>query len=111
MQSLREKAEEIGLDSATTKTLIEKFVELTAEDIRLLKDAVEKGEWVRMREISHHIKGAAVNLNLTEIREIGERIEALEGAPEQSRIAELIEDMEKGLDRVRSLHDSCNAKT
>ncbi|MFP4562180.1 MAG: Hpt domain-containing protein [Spirochaetia bacterium] len=103
IQYLEEKADEIGLGIETTKKLLEKFVDVTRLDLENLKDAAEEGEWARVRQTAHHIKGAAVNFNLTEITEAADRLETISEAPDQSRIAELIEDIEDQYDRLRTL--------
>jgi HPt (histidine-containing phosphotransfer) domain-containing protein len=92
---LEKKAEEIGLDVATTEKLIQKFIEVTREDIRRMKIAAEVDDWSRLREIAHHIKGAAVNLNLTEITEAGEQLENLYEHSLQKGANELIENLER----------------
>lgn len=108
MEYLEEKADEIGLGIETTKKLIEKFVDVTRLDLENLKDAAEEGEWSRVRQMAHHIKGAAVNFNLTGITEAADRLETLSEAPDQSRVAELIEDIEDEYERLRSLVNGFN---
>ena len=110
MITLEEKAGEIGLDIATTEKLLEKFIEVTREDIRMLKDAEEEDDWVRVREIAHHIKGAAVNLNLTEIAEAGEQLESLDEISLRRGAAEVIRNMERSFLQHRNLVDEKNAR-
>jgi HPt (histidine-containing phosphotransfer) domain-containing protein len=110
MITLEEKAGEIGLDIATTEKLLEKFIEVSGEDIRRLKDAEEESDWFRVREIAHHIKGAAVNLNLTEIAEAGEQLESLDEKTLRRRAAEVIRNLERSFLQLRALIDKKNAR-
>ena len=108
---LQDLADEIGLTVEATKRLLEKFLEVTRQDIEELKIAAGEGDFTRMREIAHHIKGAAVNMNLIELKTAAEKIEAAAGSiEEQTKTAELLGDIEKSFARVRALLDTDNGK-
>jgi two-component system sensor histidine kinase/response regulator len=68
-------AEELGLEVEEVHRLVLTFLESTEQDLLMLGQAFSKGDAEKLRDIAHHIKGAAVNLELNEIAEAAKGIE------------------------------------
>ena len=103
MIPVREIADERGLDEEDVYELLEIFVDYTrTEDLAALQEAVDNGNAVVARQKAHSIKGAALNLKLTEIsslaRTLESRCDALEDNPDS--IQRVIVAIARALDEV-----------
>jgi len=67
-------AEELGLEAHEVRRLVLTFLESTDQDLILLRRAFSAGDAEKLRAASHHIKGAAANLELYEIAEAAKGI-------------------------------------
>ncbi|MDQ7785762.1 MAG: Hpt domain-containing protein [Desulfomonilaceae bacterium] len=73
---IRQVAEERGIDEEDVYELLELFVEYTqSEDLEALREAIRVGNHVVARERAHSIKGAALNLKLSEIASLARNLE------------------------------------
>jgi len=76
MIMIKEIADERGIDEEDVLELLELFLEYTqAEDLAALREALREGNPEVAREKAHSIKGAALNLKLTEIASLAREIE------------------------------------
>ena len=64
---LEKTAENLGLDLEDFTSLLKLFLETTQEDLKKLDGALVEENWEQVSHIAHHIKGAATNLDLSEI--------------------------------------------
>ena len=77
MISIDQMAAEQGLDREDVIELLEDFLEYTqTEDLVGLQEAFARSEFDAVRERAHSIKGAALNLKLTDIADCAKKIEA-----------------------------------
>lgn len=67
---------QLGFDPDTTRSLVSTFVQATEEDLTGLERAVAAGDATGAGRAAHHVKGAAANLELTDIIEAAESVEA-----------------------------------
>jgi len=96
-------AEELGLEENDALQLLQTFIETTEQDLLLLERAFAEQDAEQVRKLAHHIKGAANNLELTDIAEAALAIE------EQSR-ANKLEDTEPQIEAIHSELDSIRAE-
>jgi len=76
MIMIKEIAEERGIDEEDVYELLELFLDYTqTEDLAALREALHDGNCSLARERAHSIKGAALNLKLTEIVSVAREIE------------------------------------
>jgi HPt (histidine-containing phosphotransfer) domain-containing protein len=75
-------AEDLGLELAQAEALLRTLVRATREDLQGLRRAVTARQAHTVASLAHHIKGAAANLEIEELRAPAERLEAL-GRQEQ----------------------------
>jgi HPt (histidine-containing phosphotransfer) domain-containing protein len=68
------QAEKMGLDEDEYEEIVDLFVKTTADNLRQLRSAVKTGDRSKIRQETHSLKGAALNLGFLEICEIVERI-------------------------------------
>lgn len=109
MISLEEIALERGLDVADVVEFINDFIEYSEqEDLKLLNEAVNGGDAAAAKLRAHSMKGAALNLGLTELASAAETIEkkASEGSVEgcQALVSELIRMVDGLKDFVKQEH-------
>ena len=65
----------MGLDEDEYVEIVDLFLKTTADNLRQFRSAVKTGDRSKIRQETHSIKGAALNLGFWEIYEIVERIE------------------------------------
>ncbi len=73
--NLNQLAEELGMERREFSELIELFLEASASDLLQIRSAFDRGESLAAAMAAHSIKGAALNLGLTEIYELARKIE------------------------------------
>jgi HPt (histidine-containing phosphotransfer) domain-containing protein len=96
---IKNLAEELGLEENDALRLVRTFIETTEQDLLLLEQAIADQDADLVRRLAHHIKGAASNLELTDIAEAAWAIE------EKGR-SNSFEDTEPQIAAVRSGLDS-----
>jgi HPt (histidine-containing phosphotransfer) domain-containing protein len=96
-------AEELGLEVQDVLRLIRTFLDSTEQDLVLLGQAFSDEDAEQLRAAAHHIKGAAGNLELSEIAEAALAIE------EKARCG-IIEDPTAPIKLIRSRLDSIRAQ-
>ena len=70
-----EQALNLGLELEDYKSLVELFLQTTSDDLKTLEAAIAEKDTSRVMQVSHHIKGAAINLELHEIAAAAKRAE------------------------------------
>ena len=75
--TIQDLAERIGFEVEDYRQLLDIFVSTTEKDIAALRRALEETDADAAREAAHSIKGAAANLELTELSETARTIEDL----------------------------------
>ena len=68
------QAEKLGLDEDEYVEIVDLFIKTTADNLRQLRSAVKTGDRSTIRQETHSLKGAALNLGFWEIIEIVEKI-------------------------------------
>jgi HPt (histidine-containing phosphotransfer) domain-containing protein len=96
-------AEELGLEVEDVLRLIRTFLDSTEQDLVLLGQAFSDKDAEHLRVTAHHIKGAAGNLEFSEIAEAALAIE------EKARCG-IIEDPAAAIKLIRSRLDSIRAQ-
>lgn len=96
---IKNLAEELSLEEDDALRLVRTFIETTEQDLLLLEQAIADKDADLVRRLAHHIKGAASNLELSDIAEAMRTIE------EKGR-SNSVEDTEPEIVAVRSGLDS-----
>lgn len=92
MISIDQLAAEQGLDREDVIELLEDFLEYTeTEDLVGLQDAFARNEFDAVRERAHSIKGAALNLKLTDVADCARKIEVACDAGTLDGIGDLVQ--------------------
>ncbi len=65
--NIRNLAQSLGLETQDYKSLVELFLQTTSDDLQKLDSAIAERDTSLVSQTAHHIKGAAVNLELKEI--------------------------------------------
>jgi HPt (histidine-containing phosphotransfer) domain-containing protein len=100
---IKSLAEELGLEENDALRLVQTFIETTEQDLLLLERAFADQDAAQVSKLAHHIKGAASNLELTDIAEAALAIE------EKSR-SNILEDTEPQITAICSELDSIRAE-
>ena len=99
----KELAEDIGLEEAEYLELIELFMDKGKSDLDEIQSAIAAKDAEAVASLAHSIKGAAVNLGLTDCYEVAKDIEekarsgVLEGASNSVQI------LRKNLEEIEAL--------
>ena len=72
--NLKVQAEKMGLDEEEYVEIVNLFIQTTADNLGQMRAAVETGDVSKIRQETHSLKGAALNLGFWEICEIVERM-------------------------------------
>jgi len=86
--NLKRLADNVGLDEDEYFSLLVLFIETSKMYLRDIKSAIQKGDFTKIYETTHTIRGAADNLGIFDMAEIAKEIEVrarkniLEGAEE-----------------------------
>lgn len=72
--NLKVQAEKMGLDEDEYVEILDLFIKTTADNLRQMRSAIETGDQSTIRQETHSLKGAALNLGFWEICEGVERI-------------------------------------
>ncbi len=88
----RAMAQSLGLEEDEFLEVLSLFFEVSSSDLQNLESGLEKEDAKRVSDAAHSIKGAAMNLGLTDISDIAKGVEMnarecnLDGALEASQI-------------------------
>jgi HPt (histidine-containing phosphotransfer) domain-containing protein len=75
MLEIEKIAEDIGISVEAYKKLCRTFLENSKKDLVELKKALEAEDRPAVRALAHHIKGAALNIDLIELSELAKGLE------------------------------------
>ncbi len=75
MLEIEKIAEDIGISVEAYKKLCRTFLENSKKDLDNLKKALEAEDRQAVRTLAHHIKGAALNIDLLELSELAKGLE------------------------------------
>jgi HPt (histidine-containing phosphotransfer) domain-containing protein len=104
MTSIEEMAEELGIDREDVLEFLGVFVDYTEnEDLPGLKAGLDSQDVQTVRKRAHSIKGAALNLQLTEIASLAERIEKKATAESLDGVEAMYLDIQEQMNVVRLL--------
>ena len=92
-------AENLGLEVEEYKGLVELFIETSMADFESLSSAVKNDNTAEVIQHAHAISGAGGNLGLSEIYEVGRRIE-------ERANSEALDDIEADLREFKTLIDA-----
>jgi HPt (histidine-containing phosphotransfer) domain-containing protein len=73
---IKKMAEDLEMESGQFMDLLKLFLDQSNSDLERLEDAVKTGDNRGFAEISHSIKGAAVNLGIIDVYEIAKNMES-----------------------------------
>ena len=94
-------AEDLGLEEEDVRRLVLTFLDSTEQDLVQLTQAFSDQDADKLRKTAHHIKGAAVNLELSEIAEAALVIEEKAGCGIAEDPAAHIAHIRNRLDMIR----------
>ncbi|MGD9817838.1 MAG: Hpt domain-containing protein [Desulfomonilaceae bacterium] len=104
MTTIEQMSEDLGIDKEDVLEFLSVFVDYTEnEDLPGLKLALENGDASTVRKRAHSIKGAALNLQLTEIASIAERIEKTAAVNSLEGVEGMYTDIQEQINAVRLL--------
>jgi len=74
--NIKALAEQMGLDEAEYVDLVQLFVDTSAADLEKMEQAASKGDGAAAAAAAHSLKGAALNMGLTEFAETAAQLTA-----------------------------------
>ncbi|BBO90283.1 Hpt domain-containing protein [Desulfosarcina ovata] len=83
-------ADDIGLDEADYRELVELFMQTGMADYNQLKAALDEGDAGQVARSAHTISGASGNLGLMQVHEVAKRVEQ---AANENQMADLPADV------------------
>jgi HPt (histidine-containing phosphotransfer) domain-containing protein len=75
MLEIEKIADDIGISVEAYKKLCRTFLENSRKDLAELKKAIEAEDRPAVRSRAHHVKGAALNIDLTKLSELAKGLE------------------------------------
>jgi HPt (histidine-containing phosphotransfer) domain-containing protein len=104
MTSIEEMCENLGIDREDVVEFLGVFIDYTEnEDLPGLKLAIDNRDVSTVRKRAHSIKGAALNLQLSEIASLAERIEKTAAAESLDGVEAMYTDIQEQMNSVRML--------
>jgi two-component system, sensor histidine kinase and response regulator len=80
--------------------LLSAFAEDTPRKLRELRDAVASGEKLRLKELSHYLKGSAMYIGARRMSELCRDLEFVAFAAEEAKLSETMQSLEQEAERV-----------
>lgn len=93
--NFQEQADEIGIDLENLLSLYSLFVNQTESDINEMKDFISTKNSKDLRTITHHIKGASLNLEIFSLVESAKSLEAFSENEDWDQISCEFKDFKK----------------
>lgn len=75
MLEIEKIADDIGISVESYKKLCRTFLENSRKDLAELKNALDSEDRTAIRSRAHHVKGAALNIDLIELSELAKGLE------------------------------------
>lgn len=98
--NFRELAQNLEMTEDEFSELVGLFLETSASDLSKLQSATGGGDGQKAADAAHSIKGAAVNLGLTEIYEMAKQMETEARENHLERTGEMARAIKEKLDRI-----------
>lgn len=90
-------AAELGLEPAQAEELLRTLLRVSLEDLEALRLAAAGADAQSVAHLAHHIKGAAANLEVADLRAAAARIEALAERGELAAVGVELEALARAL--------------
>lgn len=97
---IRSTAQAMGIDFQEYLSFVELLVTANSRDLPELVSALTRGDCIRVTEIAHQIKGAAINLDLPDIYGPAEALENAGRSGDRERAMELKETLAQACSRL-----------
>ena len=101
--NIKALAENMGLDEAEYMDLLQLFIDTSTADLQKLAQAVSKGDSEKAAAAAHSLKGAGLNMGLTEFAEIAEQSAADVRQGNMAEVLPFIQKMNQLLDELARL--------
>ncbi len=72
---MKETARTLGLEEGEFLEIVQLFVKVSQADLAAMEEAIQADDARRVFELSHSIKGSAVNLGFTDISDVARKME------------------------------------
>jgi HPt (histidine-containing phosphotransfer) domain-containing protein len=99
---IKNLAEELGLEENDVLRFVRTFIETTEQDLLPLAQAIADQDADQVKKLAHHIKGAASNLELTDIADAARTIEGKGRSNSLEDTEPQIAAIRSGLDSIRA---------
>ena len=103
MDTLASLADTVELSPSDYRPLLQAFIEQTAVDLEGIRTGIEKRDIRSISERIHSIKGAALNLGLSEISRLTEKMSSLNKAEDMEGVKEHLYSCSKEVDTLMRL--------
>ena len=100
MLSIKESARKLGLDEEEVLELMGDFVQYARDDLRSLRQAMGDTDHEAFAKKAHSIKGAALNLQLTEISSAAREMELMGKNEDLAGAEEVIDRLSGAVERL-----------
>ena len=87
------------------RDLVPWFIERRREDVPVLLDALERGDFPGIRTLGHNMKGTGTGYGLARITDIGAAIESAAQEENRTEIRRRVTDLTEYLDRVSIIYE------
>jgi HPt (histidine-containing phosphotransfer) domain-containing protein len=104
MIQLSEIAEERGIELEDVIEFLTDFLEYSdSEDLPGIREAIQSGDAAKLRQRSHSLKGAALNLGLKSLASVAQQLEAAGASCKLDGASTLLEQLEIEMEQVSEL--------
>lgn len=100
---LEQTASDIGISVETLRKMYRSFLTAAEEDLGKITEAVSNHDAESLQSYAHHIKGAAINLELSEIGRSAGKLESAAKAGDGISIIRLHQELESAYRREAAL--------
>ncbi len=108
--NFKELAKNLEMEGEEFLEMMELFLETSSSDLRKLQSAIDEGDIQKAVNVTHSIKGAAVNLGLIDIYEIAKKMESELWETQQGGVTEQVNTLKEKLDRIEETIDKEKSK-
>jgi len=98
--TLTEITRYLNLDEAECLEIVQLFVAIGTEDLKILKDAIEKGDQRLALQKGHALKGSALNLGIRCIADNAEKIERLVRSDRTGDCSEALQQLSDAMEHM-----------
>ena len=94
-------SESLKLDKDIVKRLVNIYFDSVQEDLKLLNDSIEKGDFNSISKFAHKIKGSSANLKIEEVIKIAEEIEENAAKEKMINYKDKFEKLKNLIDKIK----------